>query len=98
MKWLFGLLLGIGAGTLFGPAIAAELQWPNWAGFLLVAIDGFLLIDVPYQFSEFLASLKLHLKGYGVFVDGCAISFLLFIVFCAAPLILAIWIALVLIR
>lgn len=98
MRLLFGLLLGVGAGMLLGPALAAELQWPTWAGFLLVTIDGFLLADVPYQFSEFLATLRLHLRGYGLFVDGLAISFLIFILFGAVPLFLAIWIALTIVR
>lgn len=97
MKLLFGFLLGVGAGMLLGPALAAKLQWPTWAGFLLVGIDGFLLSNVPYYFSEFFALLRLHLKGYGLLAgEGCEIGFLLFIIFGIIPLLLAIWIAILL--
>jgi hypothetical protein len=92
MKPLIGLVLGLAAGTLVGPALATKLQWPVWLCFLVVAVDGFLLVDVPYQFSEFFATARLHSKGYGYFADGLGISVLLFILFGIAPIILLVWI------
>lgn len=91
MKPIIGLILGIAAGVLVGPALATKLQWPVWATFLLVAIDGFLLVDVPYQLSEFFATVRLHSRGWGQFADGLGVSFLLFIIFAIAPTALLIW-------
>jgi len=92
MKPLIGLVLGVAAGVLVGPALATKLQWPVWLSFLIITIDGFLLVDVPYQFSEFFATALLHSKGYGQFADGLGISVLLFILFGIAPVILLAWI------
>ena len=93
MKPIIGLLLGIGAGVLVGPTLAARLQWPVLVTFLFVAIDGFLLVDAPYQFSEFFASVRLHQRGWGQFADGSGIVFLVFVVFAIAPVLLLIWLA-----
>jgi hypothetical protein len=91
MKLVLGLLIGVGAGVLIGPALAAKLQWPVWVTFIIVALDGLLIVDVPYQFSEFFASTHLHQRGYGQFADGCGITFLLFVLFGLAPVVVLFW-------
>ena len=92
MKIFLGLLLGVIGGILIGPTLAVKVQWPVWLAILVVAIEGFLIVDVPYQFSEFLANMSLHRKGWGSVTDGMGAGCLLFVLFGLAPIALGGWI------
>lgn len=91
-KALFiGLVIGIGACILVGPALAAKLQWATWVTYLVIGLDGLLLADVPYQFSEYFASSSLRQRGYGEFAGGQGSGCLIFLLFGIAPLVVAGW-------
>jgi len=64
-------------GILIGPTLAVKVQWPVWLAILVVAVDGFLIVDVPYQFSEFFANTSLHREGWGSVADGMGAGCLL---------------------
>ena len=91
MKLVISLLIGIGASVLVAPTLATKLQWPVWLTYIVVALDGFLIVDAPHQFSEFFASTRLHQRGYGQFADGGGITFLLFLLFGLAPVLVLFW-------
>jgi hypothetical protein len=92
MKIFLGLLLGVIGGILIGPTLAVKVQWPVWLAILVVAVDGFLIVDVPYQFSEFFANMSLHRKGWGSVADGMGAGCLLFVLFGLIPIALGGWI------
>jgi len=92
MKIFLGLLLGVIGGILIGPTLAVKVQWPVWLAILVVAVDGFLIVDVPYQFSEFFANTSLHREGWGIVAVGMGAGCLLFVLFGLAPIALGSWI------
>ncbi len=91
-RLVIALLIGIGASVLFAPALATKLQWPVWLTYIVVALEGILIVDVPYQFKEFLASERLIQRGFGGLV-GPRFTLLIFIIFVLIPVIAFIWLA-----
>jgi hypothetical protein len=69
-----------------------KFSGPVWLAILVVAVDGFLIVDVPYQFSEFFANTSLHREGWGSVADGMGAGCLLFVLFGLAPIALGSWI------
>jgi len=91
-KALFvGLVIGVGACILIGPTLADKLQWATWVTYLVIGLDGLLLADVPYQFSEYFASSRLRQRGYGEWTSGQGSGCLIFLLFGIAPLVVAGW-------
>lgn len=88
-----GLLIGIGACIVVGPTLAAKLQWPIWVTYLVIALDGLMIAEVPYQFSEYFASARLRQRGYGEFAGGQGGGCLMFLLFGIAPVLLLGWLA-----
>ena len=88
---LIGLVIAAVACILVAPALAAKLGWPTWVVYLAVGIDGLLLADVPYQFSEYFASSSLHQRGYGEFAGGKGSSCLIFLIFGILPVLFTVW-------
>lgn len=90
-SFIVGLIIGVGASVLAGPALAAKLQWATWVTYLVIGLDGLLLADVPYQFSEYSASSRLRQRGYGEWAGGQGSGCLIFLLFGIAPLVVAGW-------
>lgn len=88
---IVGLVIGVGACILVGPALAEKLQWATWVTYIVIGLDGLLLADVPYQFSVYSADSRLRQRGYGEFADGQGSGCLSFLLFGIAPLVVLGW-------
>jgi len=92
MKFVIALLIGIGASILVAPVLATNLQWPLWIIYIVVAVDGILIVDAPRQFSEFFANERIRQRAFfSQFADGRVPSFLNFILGGLAPVLVLFW-------
>ena len=59
--------VGIVASILWGAKIASLLGLSIWLASAVVFLDVFIVLSVPYQFEESLATISLYKSGFGEF-------------------------------
>lgn len=89
------LLIGIGASILIAPALTAKLQWPVWLTYIVVALDGILILDAPRESKECVAQVNIdRFFSQRGFIESINLfTFLEFTIFVIAPVIGFIWLA-----
>jgi len=89
------LLIDIGASILVAPALATKLKWPLWLTYILVALDGILILDVPRETKECIAEVNVgrFFNRRGFIESIHPLTFLEFTIFVIAPIIAFIWFA-----